>query len=196
MLRIRPNLTLKTTALTLSTLFFFLLGCETPESAPPKPRPSPKGMAGKVKQKTKLDLENAVVVLETEKGNIEIELFSQVAPKTVANFANKIGGELYNDTNFHRVERESLIQAGSRFHALETIPLEISDRRHVRGAVAMAKEDGASVSDASDFYICLRDFPDLDGNYTVYGQVIKGMDVADRIVQGDKIIATTLQNSP
>ena len=196
MLRIRPNLTLKTTVLTLSTLFFFLLGCETPESAPPKPRPSPKGMAGKVKQKTKLDLENAVVVLETEKGNIEIELFSQVAPKTVANFANKIGGELYIDTNCHREERESLIQAGSRFHALETIPLEISDRRHVRGAVAMAKEDGASVSDASDFYICLRDFPDLDGNYTVYGQVIKGMDVADRIVQGDKIIATTLQNSP
>ena len=193
MLRIHLDSTLKTIVLIWSFLVACLLGCDSPDSTPPKPRPTPKGMAGKIKEKSQIDLGSSIVVLKTEKGDIEIELFAKIAPKTVANFASKIGGKLYDNTSFHRVEKESLIQASSRFQALETIPLEISDRKHLRGSVAMAKEEGATVSDASDFYICLRDFPDLDGNYTVFGQVTKGMAVADRIIKGDKITTTTIQ---
>ena len=60
----------------------------------------------------------------------------------------------------------------------------------------MAKEEGTSVSDASEFYICLRDLPDLDGDYTVFGKVIKGIEITDRIAQGDKITKATIRTTP
>ena len=124
MLRIHLDSTLKTIVLIWSFLVACLLGCDSPDSTPPKPRPTPKGMAGKIKEKSQIDLGSSIVVLKTEKGDIEIELFAKIAPKTVANFASKIGGKLYDNTSFHRVEKESLIQASSRFQALETVSLD------------------------------------------------------------------------
>jgi len=177
-------------------LAVFCFSCEKPDTAPPRPRPQQTGRTGAIKKEAAIDFNTAVAVLETEKGSIEISFFNQEAPKTVTNFTQKVIGKLYDGASFHRVERESLIQTGSRFQSIETLPLEISDHKHVRGAIAMAKEEGASVSDASEFYICLRDLPDLDGGYTVFGKVIKGIEITDRIAQGDKITKATIRTAP
>ena len=196
MLRSYLNLTQKLAFTALFCLIVFCLGCEKPDTAPPRPRPRQTGGTGAVKKKAEIDLSTAVAVLKTEKGTIEISFFNQDAPKTVTNFTKKVMGKLYDGASFHRVERESMIQSGSRFQSIETLPLEISDHKHVRGAVAMAKEEGASVSDASEFYICLRDLPDLDGDYTVFGKVIKGIEISDQIAQGDKITQATIRTTP
>jgi cyclophilin family peptidyl-prolyl cis-trans isomerase len=196
MLRSCLNLTQKLTFTVLLCLVVFCFSCEKPDTAPPRPRPQQTGRAGAIKKEAAIDFNTAVAVLETEKGSIEISFFNQEAPKTVTNFTQKVIGKLYDGSSFHRVERESLIQTGSRFQSIETLPLEISDHKHVRGAIAMAKEEGASVSDASEFYICLRDLPDLDGGYTVFGKVIKGIEITDRIAQGDKITKATIRTAP
>ena len=132
------------------------------------------------------------VVMHTNKGDMTFKLFPNIAPKTVENFAKKVKGRRYNEAKFYRVEPKLLIQAGAPVFQAEELPIESSDRKHVRGTVAMAKEPGASVSSATDFYICLTELV-LDEEYSVFGMVVKGMSVADKIVQDDKITLATLR---
>ena len=176
---------------------FLLSSCQKEEEAPP-PRPKVRSQrsgteqAAVKKAEPKIDYNKAIAVLETEKGTIEIDLLYDIAPKTVENFAKKVKGRRYNDAKFYRVEPELLIQAGAPVFQAEELPIEGSDRKHIRGTVAMAKEPGASVSSATDFYICLTELA-LDEEYSVFGKVIKGMSVADKIVQDDKITLATLR---
>jgi cyclophilin family peptidyl-prolyl cis-trans isomerase len=92
----------------------------------------------------------------------------------------------YNNELFHRVESGTLIQAGSRFVRDTTIPIETSDHQPIRGVLAMAKEEGATVAHAAEFFICL-DTLELDGEYTLFGKVTKGLEVMDKIEKDDKI---------
>ena len=176
---------------------FLFCSCQKEETSPP-PRPkvrsqrSGKDQATVKKEEPKIDYNKAIAVLETEKGTIEIDLLYDIAPKTVENFAKKVKGRRYNDAKFNRVEPKLLIQAGAPVFQTEELPIESSDRKHVRGTVAMAKEPGASVSSAIDFYICLTELA-LDEEYSVFGMVVKGMSVADKIVQDDKITLATLR---
>ncbi|MFP6721324.1 MAG: peptidylprolyl isomerase [Candidatus Poribacteria bacterium] len=175
---------------------FLFCSCQKEEEKPP-PRPRVRSQSsgqGQVaeKEEPKIDYNKTIAVLETEKGTIEIDLLYDIAPKTVENFAKKVKGRRYNQAKFYRVEPKLLIQAGAPVFQTEELPIESSDRKHVRGTVAMAKEAGASVSSATDFYICLTELV-LDEEYSVFGTVVKGMGVADKIVQGDKITLATLR---
>ncbi len=175
---------------------FLFCSCQKEEEKPPlRPRvrsqSSGQGQVA-VKEEPKIDYNKTIAVLETEKGTIEIDLLYDIAPKTVENFAKKVKGRRYNQAKFYRVEPKLLIQAGAPVFQTEELPIESSDRKHVRGTVAMAKEAGASVSSATDFYICLTELV-LDEEYSVFGTVVKGMGVADKIVQGDKITLATLR---
>ena len=170
---------------------FLFCSCQKEEERPP-PRPRVRSQSSgqgqvAVKEEPKIDYNKTIAVLETEKGTIEIDLLYDIAPKTVENFAKKVKGRRYNQAKFYRVEPKLLIQAGAPVFQAES-----SDRKHVRGTVAMAKEAGASVSSATDFYICLTELV-LDEEYSVFGTVVKGMGVADKIVQGDKITLATLR---
>lgn len=144
---------------------------------------------------------NPVVVIETVKGTIEIELFPQEAPKTVARLLELFGSNFYRGQRFHRVEPGFLIQAGdpatrdftkrARWGAGgsgKAIGVaEISKtRRHVRGAVGMAHAGNAAAAD-SQFYIMRGARPSLDGKYAIVGRVITGMDVVDRTAANDMI---------
>lgn len=126
-------------------------------------------------------------------GVIRIELFPHVAPKTVANFEKLAGEGFYDGTTFHRVLPGFMIQGGDpntkdrdpRNDGMGgpgyTIPDEFGGAPHVRGALSMANT-GRPESGGSQFFLLVDDAPHLDGKHTVFGRVVEGMEVVDRIV--------------
>jgi len=175
----------------------------------------------------------AVVLLTTNKGDVQVSLDGDSAPLTAGNFVDLVGRGVYNGTLFHRVVKEPVpfvVQGGDPLSAdpkanpdllgsggfmdpatgqQRLIPLELllageSEPRygatlsgpgqqaklklvHARGSLAMARSNDPN-SASSQFYVALRSLPELDGRYAVFGQVTKGMEVVDRLVQGDKLI--------
>jgi cyclophilin family peptidyl-prolyl cis-trans isomerase len=141
-----------------------------------------------------------VIVLETSKGVLEFETYPEEAPKTVARIVDLVKKGFYNGQRFHRAEAQFLVQIGdpqSRNMTLQEWwgrsgfgkPIGVAEitkkRRHVRGAVAMAYPGTDPRMADSQFYITLRAAPELDAKYTVFGKVINGLGVIDRIAKGD-----------
>lgn len=169
-----------------------LMSCAQEEKKAPAPR-ARRASTGTVQTTAKpaIDPTSVIAVIETAKGKIEFE-FVAAAPETARNFIKNANLNNYKDEKFHRVE-PLLIQAGSRFVRNETIPIENGSQKMSRGVVAMAKEVGASVADASEFFIC-RDTTLVDSDYTVFGTVISGMEVVDSIVMKDAITNITIRD--
>lgn len=127
-------------------------------------------------------------IIETEKGNIVLELFENDAPNTVANFVKLANDGFYNGLKFHRVIPNFVIQGGcpkgnGTGGPGYKIKCEINPRKHETGTLSMAhagKDTGGS-----QFFITHSPQPHLDGVHTVFGQVIEGMDVVNKIKQGD-----------
>jgi peptidyl-prolyl cis-trans isomerase B (cyclophilin B) len=127
-------------------------------------------------------------IIETEKGDIVLELFENDAPNTVANFVKLINKGYYNGLKFHRVIPNFMIQGGCPVGNGTggpgyAIKCEINPKKHLTGTLSMAhagKDTGGS-----QFFITLSPQPHLDGVHTVFGQVIEGMDVVNAIRQGD-----------
>jgi cyclophilin family peptidyl-prolyl cis-trans isomerase len=139
-----------------------------------------------------------VVVLETAKGEIVLRLFEADAPQTVANFKKLVRDKFYDGTYFHRVIPGFMIQGGDPNTKNTdpnddgiggpgyTVPAEIK-RTHLRGSLATARQgdqvNPKKASSGSQFFICVAPQPSLDrGGYTVFGEVLKGMDAVDGIV--------------
>jgi cyclophilin family peptidyl-prolyl cis-trans isomerase len=148
-----------------------------------------------------------VVVLETVKGTIEFETYPEDAPKTVAAILDLVKRGFYNGLRFHRAEKNFLIQIGdpkSRDMSLQDWwgrygsgkPIGVSEitkkRRNIKGAVGMANTGSPKNAD-SHIYILLRAAPELDAKFTVFGQVIKGLDVAARIQKADVLKKATIR---
>src|SRR5436309_3342186 len=141
----------------------------------------------------------AVVTLENG-GEIRIELFPADAPRHVDNFVKLARRGFYDGQRFHRVVPNFVAQIGdpkSRTLPLDapdmgtggpgyTIAAEFNKREFVRGVVGMARSQHPD-SAGSQFYICYGPTPHLDGNYTVFGKVVAGMEHVDRIRQGDRM---------
>lgn len=131
-----------------------------------------------------------LATLKTTKGDIVIQLLPDVAPRTVNSFVFLAGEGFYDDVRFHRVTA-LLIQTGDPTgtgagDAGYAIPLEKSDVRHDPGAVGLAHPDGNPFG-SSQFYIMKASSPGLDYQYTVFGQVVEGMDVVNAIERNDAI---------
>ena len=180
--------------LVLATLFAtFVLSCAQEEKKAPAPRARRAGTGSTITSaKPQIDPATAVAVIETAKGTIEFEFLATEAPETSKNFIKNAQVMYYKGEKFNRAE-ELLIQAGSKLAAGETLPIENGAREMSRGVVAMAKEEGASVSYASEFFIC-RDSTILDSDYTIFGNVTSGMDVVDAIAVDDVITNITIRN--
>ena len=134
-------------------------------------------------------------VIETDKGNIVLELFDKDAPNTVANFETLIKKGFYDGLNFHRVISDFMIQGGcpngrGTGGPGYTIKCEINPNKHVRGALSMAH--AGRDTGGSQFFICHNNFPHLDGVHTVFGKVIEGIEVVDNVEQGDKMNKVTI----
>lgn len=132
-------------------------------------------------------------------GEIVLELFSDVAPKHVANFEKLAASGFYNGTAFHRVIPGFMIQGGDPNSknkskdmwgmgdaSQEMVPAEFSTITHKRGILSAARRGDNINSATSQFFICVSDAAFLDNQYTVYGQVLSGMDVADKIVNSPR----------
>ena len=148
-----------------------------------------------------VEYEDAIVLLETGSGNLAIEFFPNDAPNHVENFLNFADGTIgvntnyYTDTIFHRIISDFMIQGGdknSKYNPDDTsswgrgnpgfsIDAEFNDIKHKRGIVSMARSPDPN-SAGSQFFIVTSDSTFLDREYTVFGEVTSGMDIADKIV--------------
>lgn len=143
------------------------------------------------------ETENRVATVETNKGIIKFELYEDKTPITTSNFIQLAESGFYDGLTFHRVVPNFVVQGGDPLGngmggSGKNIPLEIHpDLHHTLGAVAMARSQNPD-SASSQFYITLSPQPGLDGDYAVFGQVLIGQDVVNRIQQGDIMIRVTI----
>jgi peptidyl-prolyl cis-trans isomerase B (cyclophilin B) len=139
--------------------------------------------------------QTGVIALE-KGGEIRLEFSPEDAPKTVENFVTLAKKGFYNGLNFHRVVPDFVVQGGcpkgnGTGGPGYTIKAEFNKQKHVRGTLAMARSQDPD-SAGSQFYICYGNTPHLDGQYTVFGKVVSGMEHVDRIKQGDKMTSVTI----
>jgi len=132
-------------------------------------------------------------VIETNLGNIELRFYPDVAPNHVENFLSLAKSGFYDGTIFHRVIPGFMIQGGDpntkgtdksiygQGGPDHSVKAEFNDRPHKRGILSMARSQSPD-SAGSQFFIVVKDANFLDGQYTVFGEVVSGMDVADKIV--------------
>jgi cyclophilin family peptidyl-prolyl cis-trans isomerase len=135
------------------------------------------------------------VVIDTRHGKIKMELHPDKAPKTVANFKKLVNEGFYDGLTFHRVVPGFVVQGGDPKGNGSggpgyTIEAEIHpDLKHLTGTVATARlgdqVNPQKRSSGSQFYICLAPTPHLDGGYTIFGQVVEGMEHVLKIATGD-----------
>ena len=147
-----------------------------------QPADSQKG-SGRVKQIAEITMEKG--------GVIKIEFFPEDAPKTVESFVALAKKGFYDGLTFHRVVPGFVVQGGDPKGDGTGGPgyrlkAEFNSRKHLRGTLAMARSQDPD-SAGSQFYICLGPQPSLDGKYTVFGQVLSGMELVDQIRVGDRM---------
>jgi peptidyl-prolyl cis-trans isomerase B (cyclophilin B) len=141
--------------------------------------------------------QNEVAVIETTLGNIEVSFFPDKAPEHVKNFKDLAQKGFYNGTIFHRVIPGFMIQGGDpnskspdkSSHGTGgpgySINAEFNDTPHNRGVLSMARSQDPD-SAGSQFFIVVKDAHFLDGQYTAFGEVVNGMEVADEIVNSPR----------
>jgi peptidyl-prolyl cis-trans isomerase B (cyclophilin B) len=157
------------------------------------------GLAGaemKDKKFTKEEIKKMAetkAVIETKFGNIELKFFPEVAPNHVNNFIELAKKGFYDGTTFHRVIPGFMIQGGDpnsknpdkSKHGMGgpgyTVKAEFNDKPHKKGTLSMARAADPN-SAGSQFFICVADAAFLNKQYTVFGEVASGIDVADKIV--------------
>jgi len=134
------------------------------------------------------DVPRPQMVVVLDGGKVVIELRPDKAPLTVARIRELANSGFYDGLTVVRVAPGHVVQGGDpKFDGTggsgQTIKAEFSDLLHVRGAVGMARDEDPDSAD-SQFYICLADRPHLNGKYTVFGQVISGMELLDKLAPG------------
>jgi cyclophilin family peptidyl-prolyl cis-trans isomerase len=145
-----------------------------------------------------------IIVVETTKGTFEFETYPNNAPKTVAHVVELVKKGFFDGQRFHRALPGFVVQWGdpqSRDLSKEAdwghgdaaasgTPVGVAEitkkRVHMKGAVAMAHPGRPALAD-SQIYVTLADRPDLNGKYTVFGRLISGADVPEKIQRGDEI---------
>jgi peptidyl-prolyl cis-trans isomerase B (cyclophilin B) len=132
-------------------------------------------------------------IIHTRLGDITLKFFPEVAPNHVNGFIELAKKGFYNGTTFHRVVPKFVIQGGDpnsknpdrSKHGTGgpgyQLKAEFNNKPHRRGTLSMARSAHPD-SAGSQFFICVADVPSLDGKYTVFGEVVKGMEVVDKIV--------------
>jgi peptidyl-prolyl cis-trans isomerase B (cyclophilin B) len=138
-------------------------------------------------------MQNKQAVVETSKGTFVIALLPEAAPNHVGSVIELAKKGAFNGTTFHRALRLGLVQAGDPISkdpakralygtgGLGVLQFQKNDLKHVRGAVSAVLRPGEPDSAGSQFFVCISDQPTLDGQYTVFGRVVEGLDVPQEI---------------
>lgn len=192
---------MKKTLLTLGVSLFICgsLFAQAPPAAPQKPAEPAQKATAAAPAKTE-----TVAVLQTKLGKIVIRFFPDKAPNHVKNFTNLCKSGFYNGTKFHRVIPNFMIQGGDPYTRSGdpstwgtggftdkdgkeiTLKAEFNDIHHARGIVSMARSPAGNDTASSQFFICVADAGYLDRQYTVFGEVVSGMEFVDKIVSAPK----------
>ena len=177
----------------LGSVILLLTGCSSqaapaPENPPAEPAVAPEESDGLPPMTIDVN-KKYIATIQTKYGNIVIELFPEDAPVTVNNFVYLARQGFYDGTTFHRVIPGFMAQGGDPTGTGSGGPGykfndEISGRKHKTGAVSMA--NSGPNTNGSQFFICYAPQPHLNGKHTVFGQVIEGMDVANRLRPADQ----------
>jgi len=183
----------------IAVLSALVLGCSTGNSAqndqtvqPPKPqvRETPTPKPGGIE----LTEDSEVAVIDTKLGSIVIRFYPHVAPNHVKNFISLAQSKFFDGTTFHRVIPGFMIQGGdpnSKDDDLKNdgigggprrLMAEFNQIRHTRGIVSAARSSDPNSASSQFFIMVAPSYPSLDGQYTVFGKVMEGMDVVDQIV--------------
>ena len=134
------------------------------------------------------DLENTIL-MDLKNGQVVIEMLPEFAPKHVERIKELVRQEFYDGVVFHRVIEGFMAQGGDPTGtgtggSGKNLDAEFSDAEHVRGTLSMARSQNPNSAD-SQFFICFADTPHLNGQYTVWGRVVEGMEFVDQIRRGD-----------
>lgn len=148
-----------------------------------------------------------VAVLTTDHGEMLIEFWDDVAPKTVENFKKLATEKFYDGTAFHRIIDGFMIQGGDPLTKDEarkadwgtggpgyTIKAEFNARKHVRGVISMARSADPD-SAGSQFFICVADADFLDGKYTAFGKLVAGDDVLEKLAKTEVAMSSSGEKS-
>ncbi len=139
---------------------------------------------------------NYKAVIETGKGNIELELYPQQAPKTVNNFVFLAQEGFYDGVTFHRVISDFMIQGGDPTGSGRGGPGyrfedELTENTLTNDTKVISMANSGPNTNGSQFFITHSPQPHLNGKHTVFGKVVRGQDVVDAIQQGDKMERVT-----
>ena len=200
------------TILTAVALCAFISGAQaagSPEAATTKTKSSSKTTTSKSSKSTKpapkkakqekksMDYSNKVAEIHTTAGEIDVRFFPAKAPNHVKNFIDLAESGFYNGIKFHRVIPGFMIQGGDpntksgdpttwgMGGSPNKLKAEFNDIKHVRGILSAARTMDPN-SASSQFFIMVATAPSLDNQYSVFGQVIRGMEVADKIVNAPR----------
>jgi cyclophilin family peptidyl-prolyl cis-trans isomerase len=161
------------------------------------PPPATTSSAAAEENRPMSEYQNKVAEVHTSAGEIDIRFFPDVAPNHVKNFIDLAEKGFYNGSKFHRVIPGFMIQGGDpntisgspstwgTGGSGKNIGAEFNSVKHVRGIVSMARSNSPD-SASSQFFVMVATAPSLDNQYSVFGQVTKGMDVVDKIVNAPR----------
>lgn len=176
----------------LSLVLFSGMACTKKDSS----TDSEQAVAGALKSDAN-GLSLAKATIKTVHGNIVFKFYPEKAPNTVNRIVELIKSGFYDGLTFHRVVPNFVIQGGDPTGtgtggSGKKLKAEFNDVQHIRGTVAMARASDPDSAD-SQFYIALTTLPHLDGNYTVFGQVVEGLDLIDKVQVGDKMLSVVVE---
>ena len=176
-----------------------LSSTQTPATDTTASAPGMASATSSTRQENKtVDYKNKVAEIHTSAGEIDVRFFPDKAPNHVKNFIDLAESGFYNGIKFHRVIPNFMIQGGdpnTKTGAPETwgtggspnkVKAEFNDIHHARGILSMARTSDPN-SASSQFFIMVADAPSLDNQYSAFGKVIRGMEVADKIVNAPTV---------
>jgi len=188
-------------ALAAALVGLTLVACGgAPAAAPPAAAPQAPARTGGASVATPTPVPTSPATTATVElasgGSFTIAFRADKAPNTVANFTKKARAGDYDGTTFHRVVAGFVAQGGDPLSKTDPAragtgggqqPTELSDLPFTKGAVGVARGGDITVSNDSQWFVCLEDAPHLNGAYTNFGTVTKGLDVVRGIKVGDRI---------
>lgn len=143
------------------------------------------------------NLSDGKATIKTVHGNIVFKFYPKHAPNTTTRIIQLIQKGFYDGLNFHRVVPNFVIQGGDPLGngtggSGQNLKAEFNSLQHVKGTVAMARSQNPDSAD-SQFYIALNTLKNLDGKYTIFGQVIEGIEIIEKVQKGDKMLSVSFE---
>jgi cyclophilin family peptidyl-prolyl cis-trans isomerase len=180
----------------LATLFFSVSCFEKTKESEGTPISADKITAADLKIDSNR-LSKAKITIKTVHGNIIFKFYPRQAPNTVTRIIELTNEGFFDGLVFHRVVENFVIQGGDPTGtgmggSGKRLRAEFNSIQHIKGTVAMARAQDKDSAD-SQFYIALTTLPHLDDKYTVFGQVVEGMEILTKVKQGEKILSMVFE---